>query len=119
MRGPVFASRSRSSPALRSTSSHCSVSTSVSRHPVTISSRSAAAARALSALWASSSHSARPTRRYSSSLRNRSRILCRYCFTNRHGLPPGGAIPQSSASANIFDNTPSARFAARGVARSE
>ena len=74
MRAPVLASRRRSSPAFRSTSSHRRVRISLSRHPVSISNRSAAAARAGNGPSASRTHSSQPIRLYSSSVRNRSRL---------------------------------------------
>ena len=98
IRAPVLAWRSRRSPALRSTSSQRSVRTSMSRHPVSISRRSAAAPRAGISPLASSARSSRPTRRYSSGVRNRSRLPSLYLDTKRQGLLPNGANPQASAS---------------------
>ena len=73
MRGPVFESRSRSSPASSRTSSQRSVRISLRRQPVSISRRIAAAAWTGMPPPASSSSSARPSRRNSDSVRKRSR----------------------------------------------
>ena len=118
MRAPVLASRSRSSAAVRSTSSHRRVRISLSRHPVSIKRRSAAAACAGTRPSASRAPSTRPSRRYSCSVRNRSRLRRLYLTTERQGLPPSRDRPQASPRENIWERISSTRFAARGVSRS-
>jgi len=99
-RAPVLASRSLSSPASRSTSSHRSVRTSFRRHPVSISSRNAANPLGDTLPSASSSLRTLPRRRNSCSDRNRSQLRFSYFFTNRHGFPPSGTTPHASAMVN-------------------
>ena len=118
MRAPVLASRNRNSPAVRSTSSHRRVRISLSRHPVSIKRRSAVAACAGIRPSASRARSTRPTRRYSCSVRNRSRLRRLYLTTERQGLPPSRDRPQASPRENIWERISSTRFAARGVSRS-
>ena len=112
MRAPVLPSRSRSSPAVRSTSSHRSSSTSLRRHPVSTSSRIAAAACLDTFPFASSSSTARPSWQYSSSVRNRSRGCVRYLRTARHGFGPCSRRPHSTASDSTLATIFSTAFAA-------
>ena len=93
MRGPVLASLSLSSPAVRSTSSQRNVRISLFRHPVSISSRSAAIAGGHTEPSASTSlQYTLPWRRNSSGVKNRSRERV-LVAAHRPARVPSGRYP--------------------------
>ena len=115
--------RSRSTPARRLTSTHLRVRTSFRRQPVSISSRSAAAAerRAQPPRFAAASVSISsrtlPSRRYSSRVRLRSRRRSRYLRIGRTGCVPSSRRPHVSARANIVLRMCTTWFARYGMSR--
>ena len=95
MRGPALASLSLRSPDVRSTSSHPRFSISPLRHPVRTSSRIAARAGGHIPPSASACLSARPRRRYSSGVRNRSRLPASCSGAPRgRGSARAGPVPR-------------------------
>jgi len=116
---PVFESGRCRHWAWRSTYSHRSPSTSESRHPVRINSRTAVitAGRSFAAFSASARTS--PSTLNSSADKNRSRLSSRYFSTCRQGFEPSGRSPHRSARFMIFDNKARTRFAWYGVSRKD
>ena len=117
MRGPVLASLIRNSPAALSTSSPAQRHNLLATAPGQNQQAQGGDRLRQAEPSASASCSARPSRRYSSGVRNRSREFSLYRRTDRHGLRPGGSRSQASARENIFDRILAALLAILGVPR--